>query len=186
MLQGIILPIKIITSNPTLLIFIIFIVIIIITAFTLRKYIPEIFSDIFENKTTKPLYKYNKKDFLISRAEHEFFDILIEILGNQYYVFPQIHLIDILDNKIVGQNWKGAFSHINQKSVDFVICNKAYIKPLLAIELDDKSHNREDRKDRDSSVEQILKDAGMPLLRFGNNGNFDKEEIKRTILKNLK
>lgn len=134
----------------------------------------------------KPVYKYSRKEFLISRAEHEFFYILVEVLGGQYYVFTQVHLPTILDHKVVGQNWKGAFSHINGKSVDFVICDKAYIKPLLAIELDDRSHEREDRIERDSVVEQMLKDANMPLLRFLNNGFFIKEEIRKQILENLK
>jgi len=134
----------------------------------------------------KPSYKYSRKEFLISRAEHEFVDILVEVLGDKYHVFTQVHLPTILDHKVVGQNWKGAFSHINGKSVDFVICDKAYIKPLLAIELDDRSHEREDRIERDSIVEQMLKDANMPLLRFPNNGSFNKEEIKKLILENLK
>lgn len=139
-----------------------------------------------EEVKKKPLYKYTRKNFLISRPEHEFFDILIEILGNEYHIFTQVHLPTILDHKVVGQNWKAAFSHINGKSVDFVICDKSYIKPLLAIELDDKSHEREDRIERDGEVEQMLKEAGMPLLRFGNNGSFNKEEIKRLILESLK
>ena len=139
-----------------------------------------------EEVKKKPLYKYNRKDFLISRPEHEFFDILIEILGSKYHIFTQVHLPTILDNKVVGQNWKGAFSHINGKSVDFVICDKAYIKPLLAIELDDKSHDRSDRIERDSEVERMLEEAGMPLARFGNNGSFNKEEISRTVLEKLK
>jgi hypothetical protein len=104
-------------------------------------------------KVIKSPYNYKKKDFLMSRAEHEFFDILVEVAGNQYHVFPQIHLSTILDNKVVGQNWRGAFRHIDEKSVDFVICDKAYIKPILAIELDDKTHEREDRKGRDGEVE---------------------------------
>jgi hypothetical protein len=134
----------------------------------------------------KLLYKYTRKDFLISRPEHEFIDILFEILGDKYYIFTQVHLPTILDHKVVGQNWKGAFSHINGKSVDFVVCDKAYIKPLLAIELDDKSHEREDRIERDGVVEQMLKEAGMPLLRFGNNGSFNKDEINRIVLEKLK
>jgi very-short-patch-repair endonuclease len=134
----------------------------------------------------KPLYKYTRKNFLISRPEHEFFDILVEILGNKYNIFTQVHLPTILEHKVVGQNWKGAFSHINGKSVDFVICDKAYIKPLLAIELDDKSHEREDRIERDSEVERMLQEAGMPLVRFGNNGLFNKEEISRIVLEKLK
>lgn len=139
-----------------------------------------------EEVKKKPLYKYNRKDFLISRPEHEFFNILVEILGNKYNIFSQVHLPTILDHKIKGQTWKAAFSHINGKSVDFVICDKAYIKPLLAIELDDKSHDRLDRIERDSEVERILEEAGMPLVRFGNNGSFNKEEINRLIVEKLK
>ena len=150
------------------------------------KYFSDDFPEIFDSLKKKSLYKYRRKDFLISRPEHEFFDILVEILGGQYHVFVQVHLPTILDHKITGQNWKGAFRHIDEKSVDFVICDKAYIKPLLAIELDDKSHEREDRIERDINVEEIFKEANMPLLRFENHGNFNKEEIRLKILENLK
>lgn len=57
---------------------------------------------------------------------------------------------------------------------------------MLAIELDDKSHEREDRIERDSEVERMLQEAGMPLVRFGNNGLFNKEEISRIVLEKLK
>jgi very-short-patch-repair endonuclease len=163
-------------------ILIIFIILIIIAVILLKKYFPEIFLD----QKSKALYNYKRKDFLMSRVEHEFFDILVDITKDQYCVFPQIHLSTILDNKVVGQNWKGAFRHINEKSVDYVICDKAYIKPLLAIELDDKTHEQDNRKIRDGEVERILSNANLPLLRFGNNGHFDKEEIRRLVLEKLK
>ena len=120
-------------------VFIIFLVIII------AGIVLKIFIEQFPQKI-KNLYNYKRKDFLMSRAEHEFFDVLIEVVGNQYYVFPQIHLQNILDHKVVGQSYKGAFRHIDEKSVDYVICDKAYIKPLLAIELDDRTHEWESRK----------------------------------------
>ncbi len=134
-----------------------------------------------EKKENKSPYHYKRKDFLMSRPEHEFFDVLIESVGNRYYVFPQVHLATFLDYKIVGQNWKGAFRHIDEKSVDFVLCDKAYIKPLLAIELDDRTHDRGDRKERDGVVENILKEACLPLLRFENHGHFGKSEITQRI-----
>ncbi len=155
---------------------------VIIAVIVIKKYFPEVFS----SKESKSLYHYKRKEFLMSRAEHEFFDILVEIAGTQYYVFPQIHLPNILDNKVVGQSWKGAFRHIDEKSIDYVICDKAYIKPLLAIELDDRTHEQENRKIRDEEVERILSEAGLPLLRFRNNGHFNKEEIRRVVLEKLK
>ena len=161
---------------------IVFIVLIIIAVILLKRYFPKIFLD----QKSKALYNYKRRDFLMSRAEHEFFDILVDITKDQYYVFPQIHLSTILDNKVVGQNWKGAFRHIDEKSVDYVICDKAYIKPLLAIELDDKTHEQSNRKIRDGEVERILSNANLPLLRFGNNGYFNKEEIRHLVLEKLK
>ena len=117
----------------------------------------------------------------MSRPEHEFFDILLSVIGNQYHVFPQVHLPTILEHKIKGQYWHGAFRHIDEKSIDFVLCDKQYIKPILAIELDDHSHEGLDRQERDGEVERILKEAGLPLLRFENRGHFEKEEISRRI-----
>lgn len=126
-------------------------------------------------------YLYKKKDFFLSRAEHECYDALIQAVGSEYLVFAQVHLSTIVNYKVKGQNWRGAFSHINGKSVDFVLCDKAYIAPKLAIELDDRSHERSDRKDRDQEVERVLKNAGVPLLRLDNHGRFDSADLAGKI-----
>lgn len=133
----------------------------------------------------KPIYQYRRKDFFMSRAEHQFFDILASALGNQYYIFAQVHLSTILDNKVIGQYFDGAWRHIHPKSVDFVICDKTYIRPLLAIELDDGSHTQTGRQERDSEVERIFQGAGLPLLRFRNEAQFHKDEIIEKIVASL-
>ena len=147
-----------------------------------------IFIEIVRGKdwTESKKYKYDQKNFIMTRAEHECFDALVKAVGDKYHVFPQVHLPSIVNNKVVGQNWKAAFRHISQKSVDFVLCDKAYLAPKLAIELDDKTHERADRIDRDDEVERILADAGLPLLRLENHGNFDSDELKRKIEETLK
>lgn len=129
----------------------------------------------------KPKYSYTRKQFFLTRAEHECYDALIAAVGDKYHVFAQVHLPTILDNKVKGQDWRAALAHINRKSVDFVLCDKAYISPKLAIELDDKSHERPDRQERDREVERILSDAGVPLLRLENKGRFDPQELAQRI-----
>lgn len=138
-----------------------------------------------DNEKEKPKYRYMRKQFFLTRAEHECYDALITAVGNQYHVFAQVHLPTILDNKVKGQDWRAALAHINRKSVDFVLCDKAYISPKLAIELDDKSHERPDRQERDQEVERILRDAGVPLLRLENTGRFDDKELARKIQEQL-
>ena len=132
----------------------------------------------------KSVYRYERKKFFMTRAEHEFFNVLTNIVSEHYYVFPQAHLPSILEHKIVGQYYKAALSHINQKSVDYVLCDKEYLSPKLVIELDDKTHEKEDRKERDIEVERILKEAGLPLLRIDNHGTFKEDEI-RSLLKEV-
>lgn len=134
-----------------------------------------------ERGSEKRKYQYKRRNFFLSRAEHECYDALINAVGNDYYVFAQVHLPTLVDNKIVGQNWNGAFRHISQKSVDFVLCDKEYISPKLAIELDDKTHERPERQERDIEVGYILKEAGLPLLRLENHGRFDLSELSQKI-----
>lgn len=129
----------------------------------------------------KKKYEYKRKNFFLTRAEHECYDALVSAVGQDYYIFAQVHLPTIIDNKVVGQNWRAAFRHIDEKSVDFVLCDKAYISPKLAIELDDRTHERPDRKNRDIEVERILKDAGLPLLRLDNRNRFNLAELSQKI-----
>jgi len=135
----------------------------------------------FADVEEKAKYRYNRKNFFPTRAEHECYDTLVEAVGAEYRIFAQVHLPTLVDHTVRGQDWRATLAHINRKSVDFVLCDKAYLSPKLAIELDDKSHERPDRQERDREVERILRDAGVPLLRLENHGNFNPSELAQKI-----
>lgn len=139
----------------------------------------------FADVEEKAKYRYNRKNFFLTRAEHECYDALFEAVGTEYRIFAQVHLSTLVDHKVQGQDWRAALAHINRKSVDFVLCDKAYLSPKLAIELDDKSHERPDRQKRDYEVERILREADIPLLRLENHGNFNPINIAQFIQKSL-
>ncbi|MEN9582490.1 MAG: hypothetical protein RL641_444 [Candidatus Parcubacteria bacterium] len=151
------------------------IIVVLIIAFAILK------GKFTDTEKQKAKYQYKRKDFFMSRAEHECFDALVLAIGDTYHVFPQVHLPTIIDSKVVGQNWNAAFRHVSQKSVDFVLCDKAYIAAKLAIELDDKTHQRQDRIERDGEIERILKATGLPLLRLENHGHFNQAELAQKI-----
>ena len=140
-----------------------------------------IFAKKYSPAVEKKVYNYKRKQFFLSRSEHEFYKVMLTAIGDEYFVFAQVHLPTILEHKIPGQNWRGAFRHIDEKSVDFVLCNKTYLSPVLAIELDDKSHSRSDRQERDREVERILSGSGLPLLRIENRSSFNAEELTLKI-----
>ncbi len=135
----------------------------------------------FSDGEEKAKYRYNRKNFFLTRAEHECYDALVEAVGMAYRIFAQVHLPALVNHTVRGQDWRAALAHINRKPVDFVLCDKAYLSPKLAIELDDKSHERPDRQERDREVERILREAGVPLLRLENNGSFNPNDLARRI-----
>ena len=133
-------------------------------------------------KKPKREYAYTKKACAMTRHELIFYKTLLEAISG-CIIIPQAHLSMFLDHKVYGQNWNRAFSRINGKSVDFLICTND-MKPLIAIELDDNTHDRPDRQKRDIFVNSIISDANMPLLRFKAcewNSEIIKQEVARAL-----
>lgn len=134
-----------------------------------------------ESDKKKTVYHYKRNERIMTPSEVEFFGILTEIIDGRYYLFPQVHLSSILDHKVKGDkfvNWNAAFRHINSKSVDYVLCDKTTLAPVVAIELDDPSHSRDDRRLRDDEVERIFDEAGVPLVRFSNYRSLDRSVVE--------
>ncbi len=116
----------------------------------------------YKKEETPPLdegYKYKKKASLMSESEKILYANLLVAVGKEYDIFPQIALLSLVD-KITQASYRNELFRI----VDFAVCNRTSGAPMLVIELNDASHNREDRKARDEKVKCILERAGLPLL----------------------
>jgi hypothetical protein len=107
----------------------------------------------------RPTYEYLKSECIMTPNEKIHFYALLGATNGSHFVFPQIHYDALLIHKT-----NGARKHMNQKSADFVLCNKETLAPELVIELYDRYHNRPDRKNRDYEVARILSDVHLPLL----------------------
>jgi len=134
----------------------------------------------------KPLFEYRRKGCVMTDAERECFHALVSEMGLDYYFFPQIHLDAIIQPNARGKDQFASFRHINQKSVDFVACDKKDLRPLFAIEVDDKTHNHPKRIERDIEVARILRDAAIPLIRIPNRGRFAPKELAATIQEEIR
>lgn len=127
---------------------------------------------------------YAKKASVMTAREATFFATLQSICNGYFYIIPQAHLSLFLSEKIVGQDWKQAFMHINSKSVDFLVCKRSDHSPVVAIELDDSTHDSNTRQRRDQWVNNALQSAGIPLFRT-RQADISPEELRdnlRTLL----
>jgi len=110
--------------------------------------------------------RFSRAKFL-SEAERSFFGVLAQA-SEEFHVFAKVRLADVVEPSRNGSrsDWRRAFNSICAKPVDFVLCQKTSLKVVAVVELDDKSHERPDRRLRDALVDSALKDAGIPVLRI--------------------
>lgn len=117
---------------------------------------------LIKDKAPEPIseeYHYRAKKTLMSAPERELYYILLTELGRAYDIFPQVALASIVDKTTYASNRNELF-----RVVDFLLCARKTNRPLLVIELNDATHNRDERKLRDEKVKCILSRAGIPLL----------------------
>lgn len=78
-------------------------------------------------------------------------------------VFCKVRMLDLVTPRKNQDNYKGALWKIQAKHVDFVICDQD-IRVKCIVEINDKSHNRQDRADRDNFVSEVLQACGYKVL----------------------
>ncbi len=125
---------------------------------------------------------YKRRRFLMdSNAEFGLFKVLVELYGEKYYVFPQVHYSHLLE--VSKHDWKESRRKMNKlerKSADFVLCSKPDVAPQLVIELDGPTHSRARVRERDDFISSALKGAGLPVLHIP-VGPYTHESIKKAV-----
>ncbi len=112
----------------------------------------------------------------MNQSEAAFFFELKNQIPTEYYIFPKMRIADIV-YPLHGKGYYGRRNEVLPKHIDFLICNKNF-EPKVAIELNGKSHQRQDRIERDERVRQIFDDAKIPS-EFINVGTNFSESIKQ-------
>lgn len=129
-----------------------------------------------ENTIQKSLY--TKKEYLLTPTELKFYKILKEITDDiNLIICPQVSLYEIINS-----NYKG-FNKISRKTVDFVI-TEPNLKIKCCIELDDYTHNRKKRIERDNFINELFNEIEMRLIRITVSQYYNKEDIKKLITQN--
>ena len=134
---------------------------------------------IIRDKAPSPVndeYKYKAKERFMSVPEQTLYETLLRIAGGGVDVFAQVALASIVD-KVTYASYRNELFRV----VDFLLCSAKTSEPLLVIELNDASHQREERIRRDEKVKCILQRAGVPLLTLTLDEISDEKTLKRRI-----
>jgi hypothetical protein len=108
---------------------------------------------------------YAAKKYFFSAAERSFYEILKRLVSAEHTVFAKVRLADLVHVSKGTTSWRSHFNRINRKHIDFLLCDRN-LTPVVAIELDDASHDDEEREARDEFVDQVLASAALPIVHI--------------------
>jgi len=128
-------------------------------------------------------FPYRKRKTLFTAAERSFLGVLDREVAGRYRVFGKVRLGDVLAvNSGLGASERSSASNrINQKHVDFVLCDPFDLAVLAVIELDDQSHQRADRQERDGFLAAACQAAGLPLIRIPVKAGYTSAEVSAVL-----
>ena len=136
-----------------------------------------------EGKTSTGFeYPYFVRDDFLSPAEHSFYLVLKSVVSDFALVCPKVGLGDVFYAKSSDPGKYRTYTNkIDRKHVDFLLCDPRTVRPILGIELDDKSHQRADRQERDEFVENVFSKAKLPLVRIPVKHSYSIAELNSLL-----
>ena len=124
---------------------------------------------------------YLARGQLVTKSELKFYKSLSKAVQDDFQIFAMVRIADLLRVEKNNKHRRKWLNKILAKHIDFVLCDPGPLKPLVCIELDDISHQRPERVERDKFVNLAFKSAQLPLLRIPTQPEYRSREIRELI-----
>jgi hypothetical protein len=135
------------------------------------------FIDISEKWINADVLPYQKNEYLFDNRELLVFKRLQDILEHGLYsLYPHIRLADLLSVPASTQNRQEYLFRIKERSLDMVVFESAYLKPVLVINLASQGDGKR-KQITDQFTEKALHAAGIKLIDIDLNDPPDSEEL---------
>jgi very-short-patch-repair endonuclease len=108
-------------------------------------------------------WQLEAKRQLLTESERTLYQRLGQSLPN-HIVLAQVQLLQVI-NFERGRRTQAILNRISQLSLDFLIVNPD-TSIVAAVELDDATHARDNRRQADARKSHALQSAGIPLIRW--------------------
>ncbi len=158
-----------------------FIVVIGVLLVVAKYFLPEQSKQTAVQEPESDRLEYDRRKWLLTKAEFSLYRVLEQVVGSELIICPKVRLADVIAVKKGADNWQKHQNRIQSKHVDFVLCTPDTIEPRVVIELNDASHDRDDRKKRDAFVERALAAAGLPFVAIRARQGYVPAEVKAAI-----
>jgi hypothetical protein len=136
-----------------------------------------------EPATGLAVLPFKLRDDFLSNAEISFFQVLRVVVAERAIICPMVNLGDLFFVATGDHRKNRALTNrVDRKHIDFLLCEPKTMRPVVGIELDDRSHDRVDRQVRDQLIEKVFNAAGLPLVRFSVKSGYATSEVEAKIV----
>jgi hypothetical protein len=130
----------------------------------------------------EPTVRVEPVESMLTPAEQKFYKALDTAIDGRLMILSKVRIVDLFNlSSRNGAARQRVFRSIASKHVDFVLAEPADLHPVAAIELDDSSHERTDRRARDQMLDELFDKAGFPLIRFRAAACYDPRRIEAQV-----
>jgi len=132
---------------------------------------------------TSPIIGYRLNGPLFSPAERSFLGVLMQAVSNDKIVLGKVRVADVItpEKGLPRPKWRSAFNKISAKHFDYVVCDRATLRVLSAVELNDKSHNSKKRAERDAFLRTACSSAGLLLFEFDAKSSYSVVDLRMQL-----
>jgi hypothetical protein len=119
---------------------------------------------------------------ILTPAEQLFAQSLEAAVDGRWRTSFKVRVADIIEVRSTdSQERQRLFRRIAAKHIDFLLTDSESFEPIAAVELDDSSHNRVDRRQRDQFLDELFAVAELPLVRIDAAACYAPKKIYRAL-----
>jgi hypothetical protein len=127
------------------------------------------------------LYEAHEK--LFTDAERSFLGVLEKAVGEHAKVFGKVRVGDVLQPKkgLSRSQNQTARNKVDRKHFDYVLCDPEDLAFKAVIELNDKSHQKADRNQRDRFLQEACDHSGIPMIQVDAKASYSINDLKQKL-----
>ncbi|MBT0585233.1 DUF2726 domain-containing protein [Alteromonas oceanisediminis] len=128
-------------------------------------------------------FPFRRRQQLFTPAERNFLALLENAIGGEFRILCRVKLADMISIRpdTHQKNSKLALSKANGKQLDFVLCDKQSMDPVLAIDLVNQHGKEGYKQQRDWFVNGALDAAKVPHMRVKVKSGYTVAEVRDSI-----
>lgn len=142
----------------------------------------ELFTREKEDSEIEKYAEQYEKTPILTEHEKANYNIMLPVTQRlRLEIFAKVRLADIITPVATGKERQKYFNKIKSKHCDFVLCDSR-MNIVAVVEIDDATHQKNERKARYNFTDFVLKDCGIETLHYTNINALEFENKIRSMI----